>query len=66
MVGSCIYENAVIVPGSALDSGIFLNGAKDVETPVANRDDVLAEESNVTHVAAPDDIFDAGGFYSGQ
>ena len=51
MIGCGVQEDSTLIPGAGLDADVLMDGAQVLQLPVADGDDVFAEESHGGHVS---------------
>ena len=56
VVAGGVDKDALIIPGSALDSGVFMDRAESLQFSVADRDHMLGQECHCGHVRSPNHI----------
>ena len=56
VVGGCVDENAVLVPGGGLDPSVLVHHAQRLQVAVAYDHLVLGEQGHVAHVLGPHHI----------
>ena len=57
VVGGGVDEDAVVIPGSRLDSGVLMDRAECLQLPIADGDYVLGEQRHCVRIGRPGRTF---------